>query len=1439
MSHFMAGYAKVIRTGLILSGAAMLLALSSAGSVADSESSTGFSYSDYLQSSGDFGSSTITGVESFSIESGGGIWRDASSKARHSVNELSFSEYLAEEYINGGESAIFRAGNELTQAGWNIGEEMIEQGAFSLLEDFRIDGGIRRFDVNIESKFGRGFSNIGVGAVMALREHESEAYAMEFRGYAGEESRTGLNIGLLYRREVEQALMGGNVFFDYEDHEGHGFARWSLGGEVRSAWLDIFGNIYRVGTDDKMELGTGYVTYSSDGFGFEAHIHSPDNTMLAGILGYYHWEGNYTEHDESGKYVGLRVTPPKVPILFELNLGDGDGRHLGGRVAFKHTFGRNDGLEGYSRSPGFSAKDYMFAPAEREHTQRISRVKANSGYLDGVARATDLNGIANVRAVGRVFGEDRDAETNVRLDILDGDLRVAGQFEGVLTTYMDTFPWGFPPSQSVTVRMGAEVGTEMPIEWNRGAASALLEANTQVAVGENDMRLLNESRVSVDMGGGFRYESGDIEVFTGEGQQVDMIFERTTSGGSIELNGEFTVEGLRYEGINVILTNGGYAGVSLSWGADLNLDRMTFSEGIIIVTDINGASLGELGCQDGICPIDAMFDLGDLEFRIESPFEGTGTLGNPFVMPHQHTGLVATVRVLGPLVVEYLPISGTEFSITPRGVIEARSPGLSRGMNVITVVASVSSETGGRSSTLMIHTFVPAMLSITIAGRGITGDGSPGSPILAGMGTVALATLTTVGGFGSPTVYEWDSTSTFTFADGVVSWNNTVPAGLHVLTLSVTRGVETALATVHVSVVTGILANPAPATGQTGDGTQSSPLIANSLNRTPPLATVVAVGGAGSGSYTFTGASSGVSVDASGVIFPGQAADGTYTLAITVSRSTDSTILTVYVRVEPLIAGTVMPATGQTGDGTQSSPLVVDRLNRTPVLATVNAVGGGGSGAYTFTGQATSGVSVDANGGIFAGASTTPDVTQALVITVSRGGDSTMLTVYVRVETSPVGIRAEAVTIGGDGTSGLPFQVDIANADVMRLVGSGGDGTYTYSLGGGGGVFTHSSGMIRAGALVSSPREVTLTVVGISAGTTVALTLHVCHAPASNWNSNSDVQFGDGQSNTTPYRVGPEHAGMRITVSSTGGGCGGAGGSAIYSKLGEITHEGTNSNLYDVSSDGVITFRSGQEPLEGSTRISDVNVINQIQVMVRRGSYADIETVYVRPRTHCPVIFSEPTGRTFSNTVGSIPFSSDLTQEIETIIESLWVGATDAEGFTPNRHWSVYLTEAAHIDGNNRFGRAGANQGGFKTNPLQTSFLNNNGLTRSYPRWLNGNNQQTIEKNRPIGLAPSSAVNQSGDRGPKSAFGIHVYHVYAESINLQTLRTSIGESNPAMLPAIGGNSLREEWHLAINQGNVCRILTSTEFYIDSDGERTYDDYEAQSPNDLTNGSLPN
>ena len=372
---------------------------------AASSGAAGFLYSDYLQTASDEGhelgfqgSFVVAERRSFLSalsEVGGGF----SGRVLEEVESLPLREWglhaLGGGIFEGERPAHRRA---LLERGWRLADWLADETLLAATEGGRASGFIRTFELDVRSELGTRRAQVGLNVLGALRERNDDAVAWQLRGFKSSKGQGG-NAGLIYRRLAGDALAGANVFLDYETYSGDGFWRWSGGTEFRSAWVDVFGNVYKA-ISDEVEDGNVRI-YTADGYELELNVHSPDVPWLTGEATYYNWDGKHSQKDDNGVRWGLKLAPwagLEFGLEYE-NQDDSKNKSFAGRVSYRGNFGGVDA--GQSGGGGaFEARDWFFAPAEREYSQRIRKVTVGTDFLITVVSADNAVFPISVRGSG-------------------------------------------------------------------------------------------------------------------------------------------------------------------------------------------------------------------------------------------------------------------------------------------------------------------------------------------------------------------------------------------------------------------------------------------------------------------------------------------------------------------------------------------------------------------------------------------------------------------------------------------------------------------------------------------------------------------------------------------------------------------------------------------------------------------------------------------------------------------------------------------------------------------------------------------------------------------------------------------------------------------------------------------------------------------------------
>ena len=260
-------------------------------------------------------------------------------------------------------------------------------------------------NVNLEYRTPLG-GRTGYGALSflgALAEKEDSVVAWQLRASHNEDAESGLNAGLIFRHARDKyaegdlfaghpMLLGLNAFLDFETHAAGNFLRYSIGGEIRTGALDLYGNYYIPLSDTKEHEGLAY--YSAEGFDVEANVGVPGADWLSGVVGYYWWEGEGTLDDEEGTKFGFRARPnTSWEFEFEYDLANEGDQEIGGRLSYTRQIGDQPSFNVSSRPFGgnFNPRNHFYDVVRREYAQRIrsyvGRAERSGYYCGGLQRS--------------------------------------------------------------------------------------------------------------------------------------------------------------------------------------------------------------------------------------------------------------------------------------------------------------------------------------------------------------------------------------------------------------------------------------------------------------------------------------------------------------------------------------------------------------------------------------------------------------------------------------------------------------------------------------------------------------------------------------------------------------------------------------------------------------------------------------------------------------------------------------------------------------------------------------------------------------------------------------------------------------------------------------------------------------------------------------------
>ena len=401
----------------------------------------------------------------------------------------------------------------LLERGWRLADWLAEETLMAATESSRGGGLIRTLEFDLQSELGGRRAQVGLNVLGALRESNDEAIAWQFRGFKSSGGLGG-NTGLIWRRAVanDRALAGANVFLDYETYADENFWRGSAGAELRSAWADVFGNVYRGFSDDVKK--NNRTTYTADGYDVELNVHSPELPWLVGEVAYYNFEGKAGDKDDDGVRFGLRFNPlTDLELGVEYDNGDSDDdgkKKWAARIRYSGEFGGvlKAQYRPSTNSGNFEPRDWFFAPVEREYSQRIRKSPDTESIVPEFTFSADSTGLATRLPI------ELEGAGLALVVALDGtDVVVTGVVNGqaytprTLTVVVDAaagdyyaFPIASALTGTVTVKhMGS--GT-LTLNFPRTQSTVAIGSTVAIATQPDDF---------------FRLVNGDADIMIGSG----------------------------------------------------------------------------------------------------------------------------------------------------------------------------------------------------------------------------------------------------------------------------------------------------------------------------------------------------------------------------------------------------------------------------------------------------------------------------------------------------------------------------------------------------------------------------------------------------------------------------------------------------------------------------------------------------------------------------------------------------------------------------------------------------------------------------------------------------------------------------------------------------------------------------------------------------------
>ena len=393
----------------------------------------------------------------------------------------------------------------LLERGWRLADWLAEETLMAATESSRGGGLIRTLEFDLQSELGGRRAQVGLNVLGALRESNDEAIAWQFRGFKSSGGLGG-NTGLIWRRAVanDRALAGANVFLDYETYADENFWRGSAGAELRSAWADVFGNVYRGFSDDVKK--NNRTTYTADGYDVELNVHSPELPWLVGEVAYYNFEGKAGDKDDDGVRFGLRFNPlTDLELGVEYDNGDSDDdgkKKWAARIRYSGEFGGvlKAQYRPSTNSGNFEPRDWFFAPVEREYSQRIRK---SGGTASNIPTFTFVN-VANLPIKLEGAGVDLEIDQATSTDPVTVTGTINGQPYTPRTLELIDGRYSFPIGAALTgtVTVTHRSGNELTFNFPRSGVDVVIGSTVEISANEFDYFALLNGKADILLGSG-------------------------------------------------------------------------------------------------------------------------------------------------------------------------------------------------------------------------------------------------------------------------------------------------------------------------------------------------------------------------------------------------------------------------------------------------------------------------------------------------------------------------------------------------------------------------------------------------------------------------------------------------------------------------------------------------------------------------------------------------------------------------------------------------------------------------------------------------------------------------------------------------------------------------------------------------------------------------
>ena len=228
----------------------------------------------------------------------GGTWDALRREGRRLLQPAALLEFL-DQVDDGGVQGTSRI---LGAQAFDVLQALLATSLDSLEQDEPM---VRNLDFSFQPglRAGAAHETLSADLLLSLSEH-GRGTLFSQGGLQLHDGRPALNLGLGYRWLLaEHWLLGSNVFYDRLAEAG--LERYSLGLELKSRWLDLYGNIYR----GLRPGGRQIASFNSDGWDVELAGRVPRLPWIEVLGKYYFWDAAGDGAGLSGQEYGLRVRP--------------------------------------------------------------------------------------------------------------------------------------------------------------------------------------------------------------------------------------------------------------------------------------------------------------------------------------------------------------------------------------------------------------------------------------------------------------------------------------------------------------------------------------------------------------------------------------------------------------------------------------------------------------------------------------------------------------------------------------------------------------------------------------------------------------------------------------------------------------------------------------------------------------------------------------------------------------------------------------------------------------------------------------------------------------------------------------------------------------------------------------------------------------------------